>query len=140
MLKSIEEAVVEAKSKHGADPSKWRWGSLHKASFNHSLSNNQDWKALMDLQEVERGGDANTVNNTSGPGFRQNHGASYRQILDVGDWDNSVGTNVPGQSAQPGSRHYGDLLPMWADGKYFPLLFSRQKVESMSKDRLVLEP
>ena len=140
MLKSLEEAVAEAKSKLGDDPSKWRWGSLHKASFNHSLSSSLDLKKLMDLPAAERGGDANTVNNTSGPGFRQNHGASYRQILDVSDWDNSVGTNVPGQSAQPGCRHYGDLLPMWANGQYFPLLFNRQKIEAMAKDRLVLEP
>ena len=60
--------------------------------------------------------------------------------LDVADWDRSVATSVPGQSGQPGSPHYGDLLPLWADGKYFPLLFSREQVEKQSKNRLVLEP
>ena len=87
----------------------------------------------------ERVGDVYTVNNTYGQNFRQNHGASFREILDVSDWDRSVATKVPGQSGQPGSKHYGDLLPMWAEGKYFPLLYSRQKVEAMAKHRLTLE-
>jgi penicillin G amidase len=92
------------------------------------------------LPSVEKGGDGNTVNNTNGPGFRQNHGASFREILDVRDWDRSVATSVPGQSGQPGSPHYGDLLPLWAEGRYFPLLYSRSKIEAAARARLTLEP
>jgi penicillin amidase len=51
-----------------------------------------------------------------------------------------VATSVPGQSGQPGSPHYGDLLPLWAEGRYFPLLFSREKIEAASEERLILEP
>jgi penicillin G amidase len=94
----------------------------------------------LDLPTVERGGDGNTVNNTSGNNFRQNHGASFREILDMSDWDRSMATSVPGQSGQPLSEHYGDLLPLWAEGRYFPLLYSREKVEKMAKERLVIEP
>ncbi|HEY7544125.1 MAG TPA: penicillin acylase family protein, partial [Blastocatellia bacterium] len=81
-----------------------------------------------------------TVNATAGAGMKQTAGASFREILDLADWDNSVAINVPGQSGQPGSRHYGDLLPLWAEGKYFPLLFSRQKIEQHSTEKLILEP
>ncbi len=140
MLKSLEEAVAETKKLLGADASKWRWGTLHVAPFTHSLSTNPAWRSLFDLRSVERGGDGNTVNNTSGSKFRQNHGASFREILDVSDWDKSVATSVPGQSGQPGSRHYDDLLPLWAEGRYFPLLYSKPRVEAMAKERLVLEP
>jgi penicillin amidase len=92
------------------------------------------------LPSVERSGDGNTVLATGGREFRQSHGASFREILDVNDWDRSVATSVPGQSGQPESKHYGDLLPLWADGKYFPLLYSQQKVEAIAKERLTLEP
>lgn len=88
---------------------------------------------------IERGGDGNTVIGTSGPNFRQTHGVSFREILDVSDWDRLVATSAPGQSGQPGSKHYGDLLPLWAEGKYFPLLYGKQ-VEAMAKERLTLEP
>jgi penicillin amidase len=140
LLTSLEEAVKEARERLGDDASKWRWGKLHVASFTHALSTDAERRALFNLPSVERGGDGNTVNNTSGSNFRQNHGASFREILDVSDWDRSVATSVPGQSGQPGSKHYGDLLPLWAEGKYFPLLYSKQKVEAMAKRRLTLEP
>jgi penicillin amidase len=47
---------------------------------------------------------------------------------------------MPGQSGQPGSPHYTDLLPLWSEGTYFPLAYSRKKVEEATKNRLVLEP
>ncbi|MBI1763894.1 MAG: penicillin acylase family protein [Acidobacteria bacterium] len=137
---SLKEAVAEAQSKLGADPKQWRWGKLHVAPFTHALAANDETRALFNLPAVERDGDANTVFATGGPNFHQNSGASFREILDVSNWDNSVATNVPGQSGQPGSAHYGDLLPLWARGDYFPLLYSKAKVEAQAKQRLTLEP
>ena len=57
-------------------------------------------------------------------------GASYREILDVADWDRSIVTNVPGQSGQPESPFYGNLLPLWAADTYFPLVFSPARVKA----------
>ena len=96
----------------------------------------------MDLGPVARPGDEYTVNATGYPegSFDQVEGASYREILDLADWDHSVAVNVPGQSGQPGSPHYSDLLPLWSEGKYFPLVYSREAVERDVTDRLVLEP
>ncbi|MFN2483221.1 MAG: penicillin acylase family protein [Pyrinomonadaceae bacterium] len=140
-LGSLTEAVTDLRSRLGADMTRWRWGSLHAALFRHPLSTSEERFAPFNLKPVERGGDANTVNATGGGGnFRQTHGASYREVIDVGDWDNSVAVNVPGQSAQPTSPHYNDLLPLWAAGRYFPLLFSRARVEREARERLTLEP
>jgi penicillin G amidase len=140
LLTSLEEAVKEARERLGGDSSKWRWGQLHVAPFTHALSTDAERGALFNLPSVERGGDGNTVNSTGGSNLRQTHGASFREILDVSDWDRSVAASVPGQSGQPGNKHYGDLLSLWAEGKYFPLLYSKQKVEVMAKQRLALEP
>ena len=138
--RSLTVAVAEARVKLGEDWKSWRWGTVHKAPFTHPLATSDERRGLLDLPSVERGGDGNTVNNTSGTNFRQNHGASFREILDVSDWDRSVATSVPGQSGQPGSRHYDDLLKLWADGRYFPLLYNRGKVEAGAKQRLILTP
>ncbi len=67
-------------------------------------------------------------------------GASFREIIDLSDWDNSVGTNVPGQSGQPGSPHYDDLVSLWANGEYFPLLFSREAIVENTANLLTLRP
>ena len=81
-----------------------------------------------------------TVMATGGGEYKQRSGASYREILDVANWDNSVAVNVPGQSGQPGSEYYSDLLAYWAQGRYFPLAFSRKKVEEVTKHVLTLTP
>jgi penicillin amidase len=140
LLRTLDEAVAEARKRLGDDPKAWRWGALHKMAFHHVLATDPARKSLLDPAPVERGGDGDTVNVNMGGGFDVAHGASFREILDVADWDRSVAVNVPGQSGQPGSPHYTDLLPLWAEGRYFPLLFSRGKVEAESGERLVLEP
>jgi penicillin G amidase len=91
---------------------------------------------------VPRPGDDYTVNATGflGDSFEQGSGASFREILDTSDWDKSVAVNTPGQSGQPGSVHYSDLLPLWSEGKYFPLVYSREAVEKATTDRLELRP
>jgi penicillin G amidase len=140
LVKSLREAVSELRSRLGPDMKKWRWADLHVAEFRHALSTDEATRVVFDLKPVARGGDGGTVNATGGADFRQTSGASFREILDLSDWDNSVAINVPGQSGQPESKHYQDLLPLWAEGKYFPLLFSREKVEKHAADRLILVP
>ena len=134
LLESLDEAVAGVAKTAGADPAAWRWGAVHQAFFKHPLA------AAFDLAPVPRGGDGNTVNATAGAGYRQTAGASYRIVVDFADFDNSTATSVPGQSGQPGSEYYGNLLPLWAEGKYFPLLYSRAAVERETKHILWLKP
>ncbi len=140
LFDSLTDALDESRRVLGEDRTSWRWGSLHQIRFRHPAATDAEQRQLFDLGPVERGGDSNTVNNTGGGCFRQTSGASYRQILDLADWDRSVATSVPGQSGQPASPHYSDLLPLWAEGKYFPLAFSRAAVEKHLRHKLLLEP
>ena len=75
-----------------------------------------------------------------GANYEQRTGPTYRQIIDLADWDRSVFTNTPGQSGQPRSPHYSDLLPLWAEGEYAPLLFSREAVGKNTRHKLILTP
>ena len=137
---ALEEAYEEMVSSFGADPAGWRWGAMHRIGFRHPLANSSDRRRAFNLAEVERGGDRFTPNATGGPGYAQSSGASYRHILDLADWDRSVFTSTPGQSGQPGSPHYSDLLQMWAEGRYAPLAFSREAVDRHAAHRLMLQP
>jgi len=136
---ALGEAWRELAGKLGPDPATWSWGRMHRASFEHALAGSPALRALMNVPDVPRGGDGTTPNAT-GSGARQTAGASFRLVLDVADWDRSTTINVPGASGQPGSPHYGDLLPLWADGRYHPLPFSRRAVESSAAHRLLLLP
>jgi penicillin amidase len=136
---ALEEAWREATARMGPDPAGWAWGRIHRAAFEHPLAFTAARSEVMSLGDVPRGGDATTPNAT-GSGPRQTSGASYREVLDLSDWDRSVTINVPGLSGQPESPHYGDLLPLWADGRYHPLPFSREAVERYAAERLRLVP
>ncbi len=49
-------------------------------------------------------------------------------------------TNTPGQSGDPDSPHYRDLFESWARDRFFPLFYSRERVESVMEHRKVLTP
>ena len=49
-------------------------------------------------------------------------------------------TNVPGESGDPESPHYGDLLQDWAAGRYHPMPYSRKAVEAATVERIALVP
>ena len=137
-LKSAHDKLAKLE---GSDPAKWAWARVHVVEFRHPLDEAPQGKALFDLGPISRPGDDYTVNATAFRGdFKQVAGASYREVMDLSDWDNSVAVNVPGQSGQPQSPHYSDLLPLWDQGRYFPLCFSRKCVEQHTSDELILEP
>jgi penicillin amidase len=126
MVRKGLETVVELLSESQApDASSWHYGPLHTSVFAHPLA------SAYDLPGVERDGGYETVNAT---------GSVYRLITDFSDLDNSLFTLAPGQSGQPGSPHYGDLLEDWSDGRFFSLHFSRQAVEKHARHRLALMP
>jgi penicillin amidase len=132
-----EELTVQM----GSDPSQWTWGKLHVVRFRHALDEQPGAKGLLDLGPLARPGDEYTPNATgTGDSWEQVSGASYRQIIDLSNWDRSWVINTPGQSGQPGSPHYSDLMPVWDAGRYFPLLYSRKAVEGETTDRLTLTP
>ncbi len=78
--------------------------------------------------------------NATGNGDNQTSGASFRIIVDLADWDRAVGTNTPGQGGNPASPHYRDLFQGWAEGRYFPVRFSRAGVEGVGEAVLSLRP
>jgi penicillin amidase len=121
--RAIALAIDSMRASQGSDPSQWRWGRINTSQLPHALV-----KAY-DVPPVERHG---------GAGFVAAVGATYREIIDMNDLDASVATNVPGQSGQPGSPFYKNLVDSYGLGAYFPLVFSREAVQRAAAHRLVL--
>lgn len=128
----------------GPDQDAWQWGSIHRAEWRHPLVHlaDGDLAEAMRLASYPRGGSSYTPNNTGSYGrdLRVNSGASYRQVIDVGNWDASTMTNAPGQSGDPRSPFYDNLLEGWATDGAFPLLYSRDKVLEHRAFRIELTP
>jgi penicillin amidase len=67
-------------------------------------------------------------------------GQSFRAVWDVGNWD-AGGIDLPlGESGEPGSPHYRDLAPRYAQHALTPLPFSAGAVARAAVSTLVLEP
>ena len=49
-------------------------------------------------------------------------------------------TNTPGQSGNPDSPYYDNLLDDWANDRTFPLLFSRKSIEENAAFTINLIP
>jgi penicillin amidase len=123
--RAITAGLAALRQSQGDDPSRWRWGPFHTSQMPHSLVQ------AYDIPPVERHG---------GSGFVAATGATYREIIDLGNIDGSLATNVPGQSGQPGSPFYANLVESYGRGEYFQLAFTRQAVERVAAHRLVLLP
>jgi penicillin amidase len=98
--------------------------------------------AQLDVAPLQVGGSASTPMATGmrADSFDVTSGASVRMVLDVGEWDNSMFINTPGQSGDPFSAHYRDLYPLWAAGEYVPLVFSPAAVEREAESIVAFTP
>jgi acyl-homoserine lactone acylase PvdQ len=121
----LSHTLDALRSSQGEDESDWRWGRIHRSEFPHPLA------SAFDIPAVERNGGADTVNAT---------GAVYRLVTDFSDLDRSLAIIAPGQSGQPESPYYANLLEMWVRGEMFELPYSREAVEREAAHWLVLRP
>lgn len=129
--------------KLGPDMSKWQYGQAkYKHSYMaHALGHlvKDSIKSRLDLGPLPRGGYGDTPGSTSG-NLRQSAGASFRIIVNTGDWDAAVATNGPGQSGDPASPFYRNLFEQWAKDQHFPIYYSRDKIEKVSISKTLLKP
>ena len=143
LLRSLTEAIAELTKKLGPDVNAWRWGqnAYHHATIRHPLADiaTRDVAGKLDVGPFPRGGDSYTVSAT-GNADNQTSGGSLKIIADTENWDSSLGLNNPGQSGDPDSPHYRDLSEIWARGRYFPILYTRAKVEAVTEQKTTLTP
>jgi penicillin amidase len=109
--------------------------------LNHALGDivDADVAGKLNVGPHPRGGNAYTVGST-GNNYNQSSGASFKVIIDTGNWDNSLFMNSPGQSGNPDSPFYKNLFDYWAKDKYLPLFYSKEKIKSVSNQQINLYP
>lgn len=143
LVVALSRAVASLSRELGADPSRWTYGqtAYKHVVLRHPLGRvvADSLRRLFEVGPAPRGGNAYTVNQT-GIGNLQTGGASFRIITDTRDWDASVGMNTPGQSGDPRSPFYRNLFDLWASDQFFPLAYTRPRVEAVTAERLQLRP
>jgi penicillin amidase len=136
LLKASYEDARQALTKSlGADETKWMWGAQAKARFNHPLAQVPFIGAPYVIEAFPQNG-------TGGSGATVNVGASVsmRFIADVTDWDKSQNGIPLGESGMPNNPHWKDQLDDWRKVTPRPFPFSKEAIESATKETLTLAP
>ena len=140
---ALDAAIEDLSAQLGAEPSRWRWGALHKIVFASPLAMIGDLAPLFTAGEAELGGDEQTIcQGVFDPGHSYEPVIipSWRQIIDLSDLDASVGVHTTGQSGHPASPHWNDQVQLWASGEYHPLPITRKAVEAVTESAMALVP
>jgi penicillin G amidase len=145
-LDVMADTVAWFEENVGGSLDNWTWGSIHTATFASTPLGQSGIGPIESL--VNRGpfaadGGRSIVNanswSWSNPAAVTGH-VSMRIIFDLANLDQTLAVNTTGQSGHPGHRHYDDMIPLWLDGGYFRLPFTREGVEETAVDRLTLRP
>ena len=114
IVKLSFEQTVKALDAHVKEGKSLEWASYKATYVGHLL------QALPAFSRFDLpvGGNGNIVN-----AMKKNHGPSWRMIVELGSETKALGAYPGGQSGNPGSKHYDDILDTWAAGKYYPLLY-----------------
>lgn len=144
----VAEALAEARrvlvDRFGDDPTRWSWGELRQLTLKHPFGEKPPLGRVFDLGPFPWGGDGHTVAQAS-VSFLDPHAspafiASLRMVVDVGDWDDNRFVLPGGQSGNPLSPHYADLLPLWRTGGGVPVPFGDASTAEAVRHRLEIRP
>jgi penicillin amidase len=120
------------------------WNRVHAVTFEHPLGQGSwllSW--FFSRGPVPMAGDGTTLMRVSwdrAEPFKGWEIPSWRQLLDVGDWDQSRVVLPTGQSGHRMSPYAFDQNELWRTGAYRAQPFSRQAVLQAQAHRLLLVP
>ncbi len=135
-VRMLEKAIGPAQT--------WRWGHAHNARLDHDFFNRLPLASRLASRRIEADGGAYTINRvanflgSSDQPFAGVHGSGYRAVYDLADLAASRFMIVPGQSGNPLSRTYDDLLTTWRDGGWIQMESDRDEMRRNAKGRVLL--
>ena len=142
-LTAAEDAEIYLDDEWGSGDDR-NWDKIHTARFRHPLGDAMlPFRWLFNRGPIPVQGDGNTVMRISfnrPTKYEAWEYPSWRQIYDVGQWDDARVILASGQSGHPMSPNYFDQADMWRQGQYRRQPFSREAVAAGAVHRLLLVP
>jgi penicillin amidase len=109
---SFIEAITDLETQYGADVTNWQWAAVKNTHINHLLR-----IPALNRNSVSTSGNQGIVNATGG-----GHGPSWRMIVELGKQAKAYGIYPGGQSGNPGSPFYDNMIDPWSKGLQNELL------------------
>jgi penicillin amidase len=135
---SLEKTYMWLEKQYGS-ADKWDWMKINSFRFQHALGEVPFFKFL-NRGPYPLDGDAFTVKCSSSSLRIKNLGVSYRQIVDLSDFRNSVCVISSGESGHFLGRFYDNQIPLWLGGQYHPMLFEPEDIQEKAAGILILRP
>lgn len=114
---SFKFAVDSLQRKLGPLDKRWAWANLKNTHVPHLAK-----IAGFGSKFLYNGGSKTSVNATS-----ESNGPSWRMIVALGKDVRAYGVFPGGESGNPGSHYYDDMIDTWSDGKLNELVFLKSK-------------
>jgi penicillin G amidase len=140
LASSLDEAVSELRHRYGEDMNGWQWGRPHQAEFVSQVWARVPLIGGLIALAIPADGGYDTINRGATPianaddPYADTHGSTLRMIVDLSDIAATRFMIAPGQSGNPLSPHYGDLMRPWRDLIYLTL------GKAAPRHKLVLAP
>jgi penicillin amidase len=120
--------AVDALIKDHGKPGNWQWGKVKEFEVRH-LANIPGFGS----GNFASGGTGSTVN-----ALTEGHGPSWRMVVQLGPQVKGYGIIPGGQSGNPGSFFYDDMLQTWKEGKLKELLYLQSPTEKSNRIKTTL--
>jgi penicillin amidase len=141
---ALAQATRRLRADLGDNVRRWEWGRAHQVRYVHPLGGLRLFRGLFNRGPFPVGGDLTTPNQTYSalrlPLPLVQVSASYRQVLDVGEWDACQAVTTTGQSGHPMSQQYADQMGMWLEGAYHPMPWTSSAMQTAAHYRAHLVP
>jgi len=144
LARSLADAYRFCEKHLGSESRDWQWGKLHTYHWKHDITKEtRFFHKYFNRGPYPAGGDCHSLNVGTfswGENFDVFNIPAMRLIVDFGREDPAWLIMTPGQSGNPSSRHYGDMIPYYLQGKQHPLPFNQKGIEEQYQDILRLVP
>ncbi len=144
ILSALTETMTELKARLGNDTAQWQWGKVHQITFqNQTLGKSgvAPIEAIFNRGPFPIIGSSSAVNaQNHRPDFSVRSHPSWRMVVDLSNFNNSIAIHPTGQSGHAGHPHYDDMMQQWIAVQYNPFYWQRSEVEKKSEGTLVLTP
>lgn len=132
---ALKAALDSLQKKHGAyDRTAWAWGRVKATRIDYLVPK----LTAFSRRAVVNGGGPGIVNATT-----ETHGPSWRMVVALGkDGPTAYGIYPGGQSGNPASPFYDNMIDGWAKGQLRPLLYLKAagQPDARLRSKLVLSP
>ncbi len=142
---SLAAGLKDLAARFGPDRTDWRWGQAHRAMHSHLPLGFVPLVSRIFSRQVPTAGGSYTVSRGSysiggGNPFANVHGGGYRAVYDLAHPEQSRFMIATGQSGNPYSEHYDDLVAEWGAGAFLEISRDPAEIANESIGRLELLP